>query len=167
MKNAFSSLLIFAACVFGFTSSTRGQVIYDNLGSNAPFPTASGLMISGSLGSEFAVRFTAANTLLLDSADLRLWVLGSLTGTVSLLTNGADNHPATVLESATVTFPGVRVDFSPMPLTHAEFSNSVLLTGGTLYWLAVSPNVASPSILGGWDNTGLPFGFLARDTGAI
>ena len=54
---------------------------------------------------------------------------------------------------------------SGVSLAHADFSNTVLLTAGTLYWLAVSPS--GTNVLAGWDNTGLPFGNVVQDTGAI
>jgi hypothetical protein len=165
MKSSFSPLVILAAFALSFTSGARAQVIYNNLGSSTTFPTASGFGIGFPSGSEVAVRFTAGSTLLLDYADLRLWNYGAATGTVAVLTNGADNRPATLLESVAVAFPAVAIDFSPLPLTRANFSDTLLLTAGTLYWLAVSP--ASASAMAGWDSTGLPFGTVVRDTGAI
>jgi hypothetical protein len=118
-------------------------------------------------GNEFAFRFTAGSTLLLDYADLRLATFRTLTGNVSVLTNGADNRPATLLESVAVSFPHIGFPVVPMPLTRIEFSNTVLLTAGTFYWLAVSPATAEAGIDGFWDSGGLPIGTDVWDQGAI
>lgn len=133
---------IISVFVFILAPLSRAQVIYTNIGSGGPFNAASGSMIGGSRSQEIAIRFTAQSTLLLDYAELQIWGQFGSVGTpainVALLADAA-NLPGGVLETSFATFPFLLQNPNPKPLVHVEFSNSLLLSAGVNYWLAVSP----------------------------
>lgn len=158
---------IAAACTLAGSAAVRAQILFDNIGSIESFQTNVGSSI-GLVGSpdhqEVAISFTAATSLYLSSADLELWPDESLpvespnpSVEVALLANGPGGLPGDVLDSSVARLPG-RFD-SPVPLTFATFSDSVLLNAGVTYWLAVSG--ADLGTSSAWESFGNPLGGVA------
>jgi hypothetical protein len=162
---SFIGTLALGFAVIGGTTTANAQLIYDNLHSNDPFSTAVARAVGLEPQHAIATRFTAQQSLLLDSVALTLW--GDLNlddppeGEVSAVFVSLHAHtmggvPGGLLES-------VRVELTQrleaMPLTHAQFSNSTLLSAGTEYWLAVSPVDSGTSTA--WEYHGYPPGYIA------
>lgn len=157
------SALFGSSLIFAFTPQLSAQVIYDNIGNSDPFSISAGWTIGTPQQQEVAFRFVAGSTSFLDYAEIGLWM--PLTGTplvnVGLLADGGGT-PGAVLETASAALflgPNLR------PLTRVEFSNTVAITAGSVYWLAVSP--ADSTTWSSWEHTGRPFGTVAFDLGAI
>jgi hypothetical protein len=153
-RRTFAALL-----VVGSVSLMPAQVIFTNIGAETTYTPVVGYAINPS--QEVAVQFTAQQSLFLDYADLELFrVSGAGSVEVALLANTASNAPGSVLESGFGISPTAGAS---APVTHIEFSNSIFLSAGSIYWLAVTPGAAGGS--SAWEHNGFATGRIVFDTG--
>jgi len=142
--HACAATLMLAPALLGWNPA-NAAVIYSSFGDDDSFPflLSSGWTIGGPVGLVQGLQFTPAQSDVVQTIEIAaFWIAGGTALNVSLMTD-TGNLPGTVIETLPVCCfvePG-----------SIQMANSVLrppLTGGTKYWLLVSPVAAGDHF--GW-----------------
>ena len=143
-------LMLAPACHLGASLANASTIVYSTFGPGDSYDASSGWTIGGSGGFVQGLQFTPVESGVVQTIEIAAFRLaGGTTLNVSLATDAGD-RPGLVLETVPICCFG--------DVASVQLANSVLrplLTGGTKYWLLVSPIAAGDHF--GWNrNLALP-----------
>jgi hypothetical protein len=139
-----SILMVAPAYHLGASVANASTIVYSSFGPGDTYDVTSGWTIGGAGVYVQGLQFTPAGSAVVETIEIAAFqIAGGTALNVSLMTDAGD-QPGSVLETVPICCFGAGASI--------QLANSVLrplLTGGTKYWLVVSPVAAGD--LFGWD----------------
>ncbi len=146
-----SVLMLALACHLGASPASASTILFSTFGPGDTFDMTSGWSIGGSGVYVQGLQFTPAENGVVQTIEIAAFRLAGGTGVnLSLMTDGGD-VPGSVLETMPICCFG---DVASIQMVSSVVRP--LLTGGTKYWLIVSP-IAAGDYFGWSRNLNPPF----------